>query len=164
MEVPRLGVKSELQLQAYTTATATLDLSHICNLLCSLWQRRWILNPLSEVRDRTCIVMAASLVLNQLSHFGNCEGNIFVTWCKKGFIKQGIKYVNLKEKIGKLDCIKILKLPFNQSYCNKIKRWSTDGPRDYHYWMMKVRERQISFDITYMWNLIKMIQKNLFTK
>ena len=31
MEVPRLGVKSELQLQAYTTAIATLDLSHICN-------------------------------------------------------------------------------------------------------------------------------------
>ena len=25
MEVPRLGVKSELQLLAYTTATATLD-------------------------------------------------------------------------------------------------------------------------------------------
>ena len=32
MEVPRLGVKSELQLPAYTIATATQDLSHICNL------------------------------------------------------------------------------------------------------------------------------------
>ena len=32
MEIPRLGVKSELQLQAYTTATAMLDLSHICDL------------------------------------------------------------------------------------------------------------------------------------
>ena len=32
MEVPRLGVKSELQLQAYTTATATLDPSRVCNL------------------------------------------------------------------------------------------------------------------------------------
>ena len=31
MEVPRLGVKLELQLQAYTTATATWDPSHICN-------------------------------------------------------------------------------------------------------------------------------------
>ena len=32
MEVPRLGVQSELQLPAYTTATATPDLSRICNL------------------------------------------------------------------------------------------------------------------------------------
>ena len=28
----RLGVESELQLTAYTTATATLDPSHVCNL------------------------------------------------------------------------------------------------------------------------------------
>ena len=32
MEVPGLVVESELQLLAYTTATATGDLSHICNL------------------------------------------------------------------------------------------------------------------------------------
>ena len=32
MKVPRLGVKSELQQLANTTATATWDLSHICNL------------------------------------------------------------------------------------------------------------------------------------
>ena len=32
MEVPRLGVKFELQLPAYTTATATPDVSHICDL------------------------------------------------------------------------------------------------------------------------------------
>ena len=32
MEVPRLGAESELQLPAYTTATATPDLSHICDL------------------------------------------------------------------------------------------------------------------------------------
>ena len=32
MEVPRLGVKSELQLPAYATATATSDPSCICNL------------------------------------------------------------------------------------------------------------------------------------
>ena len=30
MEVPRPGVKSELQLPAYTTATATWDLSQVC--------------------------------------------------------------------------------------------------------------------------------------
>ena len=32
MEVPRLGVESELQLPAYTTATATPDPSHVCDL------------------------------------------------------------------------------------------------------------------------------------
>ena len=31
-EVPRLGVRSELQLLAYTTATTTLDLSGTCDL------------------------------------------------------------------------------------------------------------------------------------
>ena len=32
MEVPRLGVELELQLPAYVTATATPDLSLVCNL------------------------------------------------------------------------------------------------------------------------------------
>ena len=34
MDIPRLGVESELQLPAYATATATTmpDLSHICDL------------------------------------------------------------------------------------------------------------------------------------
>ena len=32
LEVPRLGVESELKLQAYATARETLDLSHICDL------------------------------------------------------------------------------------------------------------------------------------
>ena len=39
------------------------------------------------------------------------------------------------------------------------------GPRDYHTkWSKSGRERQISYDITYMWNVIKMMQMNLFTK
>ena len=50
MEIPMLGVKSELELLAYTTATATQDPSLICNLYHSS-QQRWILNPLSEARD-----------------------------------------------------------------------------------------------------------------
>ena len=50
MEVPRLGVESKLELLAYTTATATQDLSHICDLHHSSQQRR-ILNPLSKARD-----------------------------------------------------------------------------------------------------------------
>ena len=52
MEVPRLGVGSELFLPAYTTAMATPDQSRIHDPHYSLWQH-WILNPLSEVRDRT---------------------------------------------------------------------------------------------------------------
>ena len=54
MEVPRLGVKSELELQlpAYATATARPDLSHVCNLHRSSWRRQG-LNPLSRARDRT---------------------------------------------------------------------------------------------------------------
>ena len=56
VEVHRLGVKSELQFLAYTTATATQDLSSICNLHRSLW-KQWILNPLGEARDRNLIFM-----------------------------------------------------------------------------------------------------------
>ena len=40
IEVPRLGVKSELLLLAYAMATAMLDLSCICDLHHSSWQRR----------------------------------------------------------------------------------------------------------------------------
>ena len=61
MEVPRPRVKSELQLQAYATATAMRDLSHVCDLYRSSWQRQ-IFNPLSEARDRTCVLMETSQV------------------------------------------------------------------------------------------------------
>ena len=61
MEVPTLGIKSELQLLAYTTATAAWDPSHVCNLHHSSWQC-WIPNPLSKTRDWTCILMDASQV------------------------------------------------------------------------------------------------------
>ena len=50
MEVPRLGLGSELQLQPYTTATTMQDLSCVCDLPHSSWQC-WVLNPLSESRD-----------------------------------------------------------------------------------------------------------------
>jgi len=50
MEVPRLEVKSELQLPAYSTATATPDPSCFCNLHHSSWHCQ-TLKPLSEARD-----------------------------------------------------------------------------------------------------------------
>ena len=50
MELSRLGDELELQLLAYATATATRDLSRVCDLRHSS-QRRQILNPLSKARD-----------------------------------------------------------------------------------------------------------------
>ena len=54
MEVPRLGVESELQLQ------------------------RWILNPLSEARDQTASLQILCQVLNPLSHNGNSSNDVFL--------------------------------------------------------------------------------------
>ena len=61
MEVPRLGVESELQLPAYITATAMWDLSHVCNLHYSSWPCQ-ILNPLSDAKDGTHILIHISQV------------------------------------------------------------------------------------------------------
>ena len=59
MEVRRLGVESELQLRAYTTAIAKQDLSCICDLHHSSWQCQ-ILNPLIKARDGTQNLMVPS--------------------------------------------------------------------------------------------------------
>ena len=76
MEVSRLGVKSELQLPAYATATAMQDLSHIYDLHHNSWHSH-ILNPLSEARDWThnlivpsrihfcCTTMGTPRILNK---------------------------------------------------------------------------------------------------
>ena len=55
VEVPRLGVEVELQLPAYTTATAMPDLSQMCDL------GHQILNPLSKARDQTLILLETTL-------------------------------------------------------------------------------------------------------
>ena len=59
MEFPRPGVKLELQLLTCATATAKPDLSCVCNLHHISWQQQ-ILNPLSEARDQTCILLDTS--------------------------------------------------------------------------------------------------------
>ena len=56
MEVPRLGVESELQSPAYTIATVTWDQSHICGLHHSSQQYQ-ILN---QRINGTCILMDTS--------------------------------------------------------------------------------------------------------
>ena len=50
VDVPRVGVKSELYLPTYTIAIATQDLRCVCNLHHSSRQHQF-LNPLSKARD-----------------------------------------------------------------------------------------------------------------
>ena len=61
IEAPRLGVQSELQPPAYTTATATPDPNHIFDLHHRSW-RCQILNPLSEARDRNSVLLDPSQI------------------------------------------------------------------------------------------------------
>ena len=69
MEVPRLGTELEQQLPSYTTATAMLDPTHVCNLYQSSGQCQ-MLNPVSKAGDQTHILRDTSWVLNPLSHTG----------------------------------------------------------------------------------------------
>ena len=85
MEVPRLGVESELLLLPADT-TAMLDQSLICDLHHSLPQCQ-ILNPLSKARERTHILMDTSRVLNLLSHSGN-SGNILFSYTLYILVKE----------------------------------------------------------------------------
>ena len=69
MEVPRLRVESELQLPAYTTATAMWDLSLFCDVHHSTWQHQ-VLNPLSKARDQTHNLMVPSWIVNHCTRTG----------------------------------------------------------------------------------------------
>ena len=77
MEVPRLGVKSDLQLQDYATATATGDLSCVCDLHHSSRECQ-ILNPLSKARDQTLILMVTSWVHYHQATTGTPKMAIFL--------------------------------------------------------------------------------------
>ena len=61
MEVPRIGVQSELQLPAYATATAMRDPSCVFDIHHSSQQNQ-ILNPLSEARDQTRNLLVPSQI------------------------------------------------------------------------------------------------------
>ena len=65
MKVLRPGAESELQLPAYAIATAMRNPNHICKLHHGL-QQRWILNPLSEARDQTCILKDIRFIKTEL--------------------------------------------------------------------------------------------------
>ena len=55
MEVPRLGVRSELQLKPTPQPWKHGYPSCIFNLCCSFWQCQ-IINPLTEARDLSCVL------------------------------------------------------------------------------------------------------------
>ena len=61
MEFPRLGDGSEPQLPAYTTTTATWDLSHVYELHHSSWKFQ-IPNTLSKARDWIRILVGTSQI------------------------------------------------------------------------------------------------------
>ena len=74
------GVKSELQLPAYTTATTMQDTSCICGLHHSS-QQCWILNPVRETRDQAHILLDTSQVQ---THWGTMELLVaFIFWIKE---------------------------------------------------------------------------------
>ena len=64
MDVPRLGVQSELQLPAFATPQQLWDPSLICDLHHSLWQCQNP-EPLNEARDLTHTLMDSSWI-----HYG----------------------------------------------------------------------------------------------
>ena len=70
MKAPRLGVELELQLLAYTTATAMPGMSCVCNPHHSSQQCQ-IPKPMSKSKDWTHDLMNTSWVLNPLSHNRN---------------------------------------------------------------------------------------------
>ena len=85
MEIPGLGIESELQLQTYTTAMVTLDPSPICHLHLSLQQCQ-ILNPLQEARDWITSSWTLLRVLNPL----NCNGNSIISFWRTIFCLKNV--------------------------------------------------------------------------
>ena len=82
MDIPRLGVGSELQLLVYTTATATWEPSHVCDLHRSSKQRLFLYS-VSEARDGTHILLDTSQLCNPLSHHRNSHVCICIQWVPK---------------------------------------------------------------------------------
>ena len=76
MEVPRLGVESELWLWPYAAAKAMRNPSGICHLH-HRSRKRWILNPLSKARDRTRILRDTSRLHYRWATTGTPKVNYF---------------------------------------------------------------------------------------
>ena len=75
MQVPSLGVESELQLLAYASATAKPDPNRLCDMHHNSWQCQ-ILNPLSKDRDWTLVLMDPKWVCYRWATMGTPGYNI----------------------------------------------------------------------------------------
>ena len=84
MKVSRPGVKWELQLPAYITATPMQDPSCICNLHRCSWQH-WILN---KARDWTHILMDTSWVCYHWTTTGTPKNNFPLFWTRHIFWRE----------------------------------------------------------------------------
>ena len=94
MEVPRLEAESELQLLAYATATATWDLSGICDLHHSSHQ---IPDPLAKARDQTCIFMDNSQIHFCCATMGTHYPSSLNSFPKKDKMKQWFKTLSSRQ-------------------------------------------------------------------
>ena len=94
MEVPWLGVELELQLLAYTSQAARSEPS------LQPTPQLQILNPLSEARDWTHILMDTSWVHNLLSHNGNSKCFLPIYFWR-GIKQQNFKIWNIKALTSK---------------------------------------------------------------
>ena len=93
MEVPRLRVKSELQLLACIRATATQDPSCVGDLHHSSQQYR-ILNPLSEARDPTHILRDASQIHFHCATMGTPQCIYIIIKTMVRVLKQKLKILS----------------------------------------------------------------------
>ena len=94
IEIPRLGVESELQLLACTTATAMQYLSPVSDLHHSSWQRQ-IVNPLSKARGWTRVLMNTSWFCYCWAMTGTPPLSFNVFLMNKNFLKLYFIITNL---------------------------------------------------------------------
>ena len=107
MEIPRLGVKSELQLRPTPQATARPDPSCICDLYHSL-QQHWMrpgIEPSSSQRQ-----LSNCQVFNVLSHSGNSQMTRFIVRIKTYFIRN--KTLHLAHMLIFISSPDLLMAPF----------------------------------------------------
>ena len=139
MEVPRLGVYSELHLPAYTMATAMPDPSHICHLCHSSWKYQ-ILNQLTEARNWThnpmiprwiCFCCATTgtpkflLLLLLLSFYGH-TCSICISWARNKIRTAAASLSHSHSNIATPDpsCIWDLRYSLGPNPLSKSRHWT----------------------------------------
>ena len=86
MEVPKLGLKSEEQLLAYSTATSTWDPSHICDLHHSSWQPgspiHWMRSGIEPASPQTLVGFVSAAPWTPKPQFlKQWKSREFPLWC-----------------------------------------------------------------------------------